>query len=133
MVNLENCSWIQSVVKGGHSWLHLVEYVHVYWPDVDKLTNVGDDCLLKLKTYTTNQFWLDVFDSLSFVIKDSFDKTQLTQSEKLSFPVWFNSHIKVDNNSVFFKKSYYKGMKIVNDFLWKWYIVNGQEKVFRKI
>lgn len=78
---------------------------------------MGDDCLLKLKTYTTNQFWMDVFDSLSFVIKDSFDKTQLTQSEKLSFPVWFNSPIKVDNNSVFFKKSYYKGMKIVNDFL----------------
>lgn len=78
---------------------------------------MGDDCLLKLKTYNTNKFWLDVFDSLGFVIKDSFDKTELTQSEILSFPVWFNSHIKVDNNSVFFKKSYYKGMKIVNDFL----------------
>lgn len=68
------------------------------------MTNMGDDFLLKLKKSTTNKFWLNVFDYWSFVIKGSFDKTQLTQFEILSSPVWFDFNIKVKNNSVFFVK-----------------------------
>lgn len=65
---------------------------------------MGDDFLLKLKKSTTNKFWLVVFDYWSFVIKGSIDKTQLTQSEILSSPVWFDFYIKVNNNSVYFVK-----------------------------
>lgn len=94
--------------------MHLVEYVHVYWPDVNKLTNVGDDCLLKLKTYTTNKFWLDVFDSLSFVIKVSFEELNLHNLKYYhsQFGLILTSKLII---VYFFKKSYYKGMKIIDD------------------
>lgn len=45
------------VIKGGHSWLHLFEYLYEE-NVVDKLTNVGDDFLLKLKNCTTNFGWM---------------------------------------------------------------------------
>lgn len=93
--------------------MHLVEYVHVYWPDVNKLTNVGDDCLLKLKTYTTNKFWLDVFDSLSFVIKDSFEELNLHSLKYYHSQFGLILISKLIIIVYFFKKSYYKGMKMI--------------------
>lgn len=60
----------------------------------------------KLKKCTTNFGWIYLIHEA--VIKDSFDKTQLTHSEILSFPVWVNSHIKVNTNSVFIKNSIIK-------------------------
>ena len=68
-----------------------------------------------------NEFWKDVLNEWQKVIKS---KTTTLSSENSRnnidntlVPVWYNSYIKINNKSVFFKDWYEKGIKYIDDFL----------------
>ena len=68
-------------------------------------------------TSNVHVFWKDVLESWLFVNSKDLENVNLTQSEILSTPVWFNSYITVNKKSIFIKELYEKGVKIIDDFL----------------
>ena len=61
-------------------------------------------------------FLKDVLESWLCYMK-VYEKQDHFRNNYCSIPVWYNSNIKIGNESVFFKSWYDKGVKVVQDFL----------------
>jgi hypothetical protein len=115
MLNLRNlkCPWIQRAIKGNHSWLSI--FKNKYGQDViDKMLNTGNDYVMKILkcTCTANIFLKDVLESNS----TDLENVNLTQSEILSTPAWFNSYITANKKKKYIKELYEKGVQIIDVF-----------------
>lgn len=64
-----------------------------------------------------NDFWYDVLTSWLYVTKNTEIEMYAKNIFFFNVPVWFNSNIRINNNSVFYRKWYQNGVKNVGDCL----------------
>lgn len=83
---------------------------------VNEIFDFGDAFISDILIPKNNDFWNDVFTSWLYVMKNT-ENEMYAKNNFLNVPVWFNSNIRINNNSVFYKKWYQNGVKNVGDFL----------------
>lgn len=121
MVNVDffikslKCSWIKKLTKNNKPWLDI--FLTINGRDiVNELFDFGDAFISDILIPKNNDFWNDVFTSWLYVMKNT-ENEMYAKNNFLNVPVWFNSNIRINNNSVFYKKWYQNGVKNVGDFL----------------
>lgn len=104
-------TWIRRLIHSAGKWNSIISSQ----VNIDKIFKVGGDFLIQVVNKLKNKFWGDVFTAWKALIdKDSeIDKT----IEPAKICLWYNSHIKIGKNSVFYKKLYEKGIIHVNDLI----------------
>ena len=120
MLNLEKfvmslkCSWIRRIVSGEQAWIGIMNAL--YGNNIAScIEDFGDDFYTNMIKENKNHFWKDVFLSWQFVCQQQY-KMENADTELFKMPIWFNSFIKVNKKSVFIKKWYKQGVKIIGDF-----------------
>ena len=85
--------------------------MHTFMPKNCQLNpTFGDVHFLRLSIGATNPFWKNVFLAYSILQSKSFRDISCQ-------PLWFNSHIQVNNVCVFYRSWYEKGIICINDLL----------------
>ena len=107
-------AWIKRLLAGNHKvgWRHLVYNSLKIKDKYIFCCNISGEHVTNLFNYK-NKFWYDVLYAWSsynfFYPKDI--------SDVLKQSLWFNSHIKVNKNTLYVAKWYEKGIKFVSDIV----------------
>ena len=109
-INSLKLSWIRRMFTSEGKWKKIITSK----VDMMKLSNCGPRYIKICKESTHNLFWKDVLDAWLTLIK----KEKINYEDKLLLmPIWYNEKFLIDNQTIFFKNWYEKGVLTVND-LW---------------
>lgn len=104
MVNVDffikslKCSWIKKLTKNNKPWLDI--FLTINGSDiVNKIFDFGDAFISDI--WMPKKNWYDIFTSWVHVMKNTKNEMHL-KKHLFNFPVWFNSNIRMNNNSGFF-------------------------------
>ena len=107
-------AWIKRLLAGNHKvgWRHLVYNSLKIKDKYIFCCNISGEHVINLFKYK-NKFWYDVLYAWSSY--NFFYPKDITDVVKQS--LWFNSHIKVNKNTLYVAKWYEKGIKFVSDIV----------------
>ena len=97
-------SWIKRILTSENSWMKIFnciineDYKHIFM--------FGDKYLQKLIHRTHNPFWKEVLKNL-FEFRS---KLQINDKDLIYQPLWYNSNIRIGNESIFYKSWFNKGI-----------------------
>ena len=118
MVNIEDfadslkTTWLRRTIISSSNWSSLLELIV---PSQIPIFEVGPASLQKIIEKTKNSFWKDVLMSWKKILL-KFEK-QKKQEFVHSESIWLNDNIKVDNQPVFYKLWYDRGIRYICDLL----------------
>lgn len=93
-----NFYWINKLTK--KQWLHVDIFLTINCSDiVNKILDFGDAFISDI--WMPKKNWYDIFTSWVHVMKNTKNEMHL-KKHLFNFPVWFNSNIRMNNNSGFF-------------------------------
>lgn len=78
----------------------------------DKIWLLSPSALKKISPHF-NCFWRDIFLNWSILVKESLE----TNQDILSQSIWFNKYLKINNDTVFYKKWCQAGVFFINDLI----------------
>jgi hypothetical protein len=97
-------------MEGNSKWKSLLENN----VNLHKLIDTGSDYILQVVENVKDEFWKDVMTAY----KEIQDKIVIKYwQDYVSQPLWYNHKFKVENQSIFYKLWYDKGIKNVHDLL----------------
>lgn len=104
-------TWLRRILLNRNKYTLMV---NENFPFVMECLKYGSKYIDRIRTQTDNIFWKDVIISLNLFLENT---TPSCWNELKSIPVWFNPHIKVGGNAVFYGNWKEKGILLINDFL----------------
>lgn len=103
-IKLLKCFWIKKLIKNNKLWLDI--FLIINGRDiVNEIFDFGDVFILDILIFKNNDFWNDVFILWLYVMKN-IENELYVKNNFLNVLVWFNFNIRINNNSVFYKKWY---------------------------
>ena len=97
-------SWIRRILVSESSWMKLFDYI--IEEDSKYIFMFGDNYIQKLISKTCNPFWKEVLKNL-YEFKS---KMRIKDQDLIYQPIWYNSNIKIGNDSIFYKSWFKKGI-----------------------
>lgn len=104
-------SWIQKMLTSNTVWSELCNTI--VQGQLDMIFTMGDAYVKKKLNNLKNVFWSEVFETLT-VFRALFDHDR---GELLYHSLWYNSKILIDNQVVFYRQWYNKGIHTIGDLL----------------
>ena len=109
-IKSQKCTWVRRLINNKK----LQDTLAFYGIDSDLLENTGVKNIEKSMNVCTNPFWKDVLSAWKEIVSLNIE---YTWEYFLNMPLWFNEKIEIENDVVFYKDWYDKGVHIVNDLL----------------
>ena len=105
-------TWIRRIIKNKDTvkWIQL--FADSSSVDLDLLLKTGDDYILRKINHMTNSFWKETLQYLHEL------RSQLLKKDKddiLNKPLFYNSDIKIDGRTLFYKKWFERGILLIKD------------------
>lgn len=116
MINIHNfikslkVTWIRRTIITDSSWSLLFKSIV---PNFDLALSVGSDFMRILAYETTNLFWKETLSAMG----ELFDRHLCGDNEITLAPLWYNPLITINNESVYYKSWYRRGVRVVSDLL----------------
>ena len=102
-------SWVRNLCFGSSKWRHIIGSVY---PDLLQLDKFGNN--VPINKYNFNDFWSDVLKSYNFFSKQV---DVQNQTDILAERLFYNDNIKLDNNVLFIRSWFNKGVTSIANLL----------------
>lgn len=104
-------TWIRRLFTQYASWQELL--YNLSNTSLLRMSIFGDDYYYKLARRTDNTFWKEVLNNFA----ELQNKLYCTNKMISQIPIWYNSKIKVQNSTIFYKNWSDRGINFINDII----------------